>query len=133
MLFLLASHWDFKGMCLALSTTLGSDDIDNVYQSFAIRCHVVYPRSTELALHEGNSGLVFTGVTSKNVTIFIGWCRGTAARHCRLRWVCLHWIVPRGPWKNHRLLLVLLLNALDLPMHGNLFGENNETGPFFRG
>ncbi|KAJ0545913.1 putative Yif1 family protein [Helianthus annuus] len=32
----------------------------------------VYPRSTELVLHEGNSGLVFTGFTSKNVIIFLG-------------------------------------------------------------
>ncbi|KAJ0764043.1 putative Yif1 family protein [Helianthus annuus] len=30
-------------------------------------------------------------------------------------------------------LLLLLLNAVDLPMHGNLFGENYETRSFFGG
>lgn len=112
MLFLLASHWDFKESKYKLNHTILYYTIP-VYAKWVVlfiyfifigtllTCIInlqVYPRSIELAVHEGNSGLVSTGFTSKNVIIFIGWCRGTSAGHRSLRRVCVRWIMPGGFW-----------------------------------
>lgn len=77
--------------------------------------------------------MVFASVAAENVIVFVGEWGGAVAGHSSICRVFIHWDVFGCDGKDNMEILVLFFDAVDVLMHGSIFGEDNEESSFCRG
>lgn len=81
-----------------------------------------------MAVCERTGWLVFASDAAESYVAVTGWRRGTVTGHCGVWRLCFHGSLSSCFCKDNVGLLVLCADAMDLLMHRDFLGEDNEKG-----